>query len=502
MRKFYRTIVVTLLFCLLISTSACTGAAQQESSVKTIFSSISETMTIAISTPIPTYAPGTELYGMLSVTGEVIIEPKYEYLDLFSGEGLARFEDHGLWGYVNDQGVEAIPARYEDASNFSEGLAAIKIDDLWGFIDESGAIVIEPQFEEIPEGFMYGRCVVQEGSLQGFINTEGNFIIEPQYAAITISCNEYFIVMDGEDQYGVIDRDGNIVLDLQEREIGNLHDSGYVFFSVEPRVDECIRFEKTTDSNGVVTYFVDYADVITCNSYNGNSYLCAQEKGEYLWGIYDLTTGQFVTDRIYMDISFMGENSEFAFTEKDGLFGVLDSVSGESILETKYYLVLYSPDDQFAAWTGEAETTVFDYNGKYLFTTSEGNHLWRYLPQLNSWIYYNQTLNDNKDGLISLQCNIVFPNDYTFKWFSDGSPYIQEKEKIYSFIGNDFLIIEKGPYEEVIDYTEDSGIIIAIDELKHCEVLDVRGTVLFSSNKPINYIIGNSDYFVYKQAMN
>jgi hypothetical protein len=80
----------------------------------------SESTLVPALTPssVPTYAPGTELFGMLSVTGKVVIEPKYENLDLFSEEGLARFEDHGLWGFVNEQGKEVIPAQYEVVKSF------------------------------------------------------------------------------------------------------------------------------------------------------------------------------------------------------------------------------------------------------------------------------------------------------------------------------------------------------------------------------------------------
>lgn len=133
-------IIPMIFICCFIGASSCVGTNQKESSEHTSPSSISGAMTIVTSTPTPTptYSPGTELYGILSVKGEVVIEPKYEYLDLFSGEGLARFEDHGLWGYVNEQGVEVIPAQYEDANNFSEGLAAVKVDGMWGFIDEFG----------------------------------------------------------------------------------------------------------------------------------------------------------------------------------------------------------------------------------------------------------------------------------------------------------------------------------------------------------------------------
>ncbi|MBN1776098.1 MAG: WG repeat-containing protein, partial [Clostridiales bacterium] len=190
-------------------------------------------------TPIPTYAPGTELYGMLSVTGEVVVEPKYEYLDLFSEEGLARFEDHGLWGFLNAHGEELIPAQYEDANNFSEGLAAVKVDGRYGFIDMTGEMVIEPQYEGVEDGFRYGRCVITLNDLLGLIDLDGKVIVEPKYSSIAFPCRDYIMVMEGEDRYGVIDRDGNVVLDLQNRAVGNVDENGYIFFLVDKSDNEC-----------------------------------------------------------------------------------------------------------------------------------------------------------------------------------------------------------------------------------------------------------------------
>ena len=116
---------------------------------------------------------------MLSVTGDVVIEPQYNYLGLFTQENLARFQDYetGLWGYINESGEEVILAQYEDAQDFSEGLAAVKVDGLYGFINVSGEMVIEPQFEGVGSEFAYERCVIQSGGMQGVIDQTGVSIV-------------------------------------------------------------------------------------------------------------------------------------------------------------------------------------------------------------------------------------------------------------------------------------------------------------------------------------
>ena len=502
MKKILSLIVVSTLMVILVGICSCTDSNRNESSEMTTSSFISsQTTTIITPSPIPTYAPGTELYGMLSVTGEVVIEPKYEHIDLFSDEGLARFCDHGRWGFVNTDGEKVIPAQYENANNFSEGLAAVKVDGVWGFIDTSGEMVIEPQFEGVQSGFLYGRCVFQSGMLQGLLDKTGNVIVEAQYEEIILSCEDYFITSENNDTFGVIDRDGQVVLDQQNRPVDYVHENGYIFFPIERSRHESIYVETATNPNGEKEYAIDYETVIICRNYDGSAYLEAKENTDNLWGIYNLNTGRFVTERFYMAIGFWGDDSEYAFIEKDLLFGVLDSASGNAILDRVYTWVEYSTADQFAAWTGNFKHKVFDHEGNYLFKNENGNLICCYLDRFDCWLYYYGPAHDNKYGLMNLQGEIVFPNDYSFEWFSDGSPYIQEEPNIYSFIRNDFTVIERGPYREVFDYTKESGIIIAIDDLNRCEVLDVRGTLLFSSDRPMKYVIGNAEYFVYGQKV-
>ncbi|MDX1907731.1 MAG: energy transducer TonB [Bacteroidia bacterium] len=63
-------------------------------------------------------------------------------------EGVARYLENGLIGFVLPSGARLTEARYTQASDFSNGLALVQRNGLLGYIDRSGAEVIPPQFEK------------------------------------------------------------------------------------------------------------------------------------------------------------------------------------------------------------------------------------------------------------------------------------------------------------------------------------------------------------------
>jgi len=63
--------------------------------------------------------------GIMSKAGKVIIAPKYQSIRQFS-EGLAAFCKEDKWGFVNEQGVEVIPAIYKEVGDFTEGMTFYK----------------------------------------------------------------------------------------------------------------------------------------------------------------------------------------------------------------------------------------------------------------------------------------------------------------------------------------------------------------------------------------
>lgn len=65
-------------------------------------------------------------------------------------------ETEGLWGFVNENGDEIVPFKYDLAWSFSEGLAGVKTEDRWGFINKAGEEIVPCKYEDannFEEGF-------------------------------------------------------------------------------------------------------------------------------------------------------------------------------------------------------------------------------------------------------------------------------------------------------------------------------------------------------------
>ena len=64
--------------------------------------------------------------------------PKYQNVRSYS-EGLAAVQaSNGRWGFVNEKQAWVIPAKFEDAKEFSNGKAAVRMNGRWGFINRRG----------------------------------------------------------------------------------------------------------------------------------------------------------------------------------------------------------------------------------------------------------------------------------------------------------------------------------------------------------------------------
>lgn len=112
------------------------------------------------------------------------------YQSVFS-EGLAVARDNslGLVGYIDTNGVFAIPPRFRFAQRFGEGLAAVcparpEDNAKWGYINTNGQWVIQPQFDLV-HPFFEGCAEVTFGTATqdrtyALINRHGNFITDRQ----------------------------------------------------------------------------------------------------------------------------------------------------------------------------------------------------------------------------------------------------------------------------------------------------------------------------------
>lgn len=64
--------------------------------------------------------------------------PRFQNVGSFN-EGVAPVQTAtGKWGYINQNNMFVIPARFEDAKEFKNNRAAVKLNGKWGFINKSG----------------------------------------------------------------------------------------------------------------------------------------------------------------------------------------------------------------------------------------------------------------------------------------------------------------------------------------------------------------------------
>lgn len=132
-------------------------------------------------TPVSAKLPdGTEKFGFIDKTGQVVVDFQYEWAQQFF-EGLAVVFKAGKYGYVDADGRVAIPLQYEGADHFSEGLAAVKVNGKWGFIDTQGRMVIPPQYLGRAWGspmiFREGMAAVRTETGTGVIDRTGRLVI-------------------------------------------------------------------------------------------------------------------------------------------------------------------------------------------------------------------------------------------------------------------------------------------------------------------------------------
>ena len=113
-------------------------------------------------------------YGFCDSRGMILVEPKFDFMESFSG-GLAVVRIDGKYGYVNADGRLVVKPKFDWAYPFHDGVGGVQLKMLWGLIDRQGAWIKEPFFQrlDILKGGLY--AVTMDGT-EGFIDKAGNFV--------------------------------------------------------------------------------------------------------------------------------------------------------------------------------------------------------------------------------------------------------------------------------------------------------------------------------------
>ncbi|MBK7871405.1 MAG: WG repeat-containing protein [Saprospiraceae bacterium] len=257
----------------------------------------------------------TPKYGLIDTLGQLAVDAVYDELGFFR-EGRLAVKRNGLWGFVNDEGLEVIPCRFREVSNFYEGLAAVKIGRYWGFIDKQGDIVIDFKYTRVGN-FQEGLAWVGTSEGTGFINRKEQFVIPPRFEkANDFDRGVARVVVKGE--FALIDREGKYIAKPQFVSIDAFNEYGLAL----------VTYGKNWLRHGVISL---EGKLITTQAYNeiqpySEGFAVAKLKDSY--GYID-TTGQLVIPCTFSKASAFFEGR--AAVQRDGSCGYINKTGNEVV---------------------------------------------------------------------------------------------------------------------------------------------------------------------------
>ena len=338
------------------------------------------------------------LYGIINEFGKYVLEPKYEFISQFSegrsqvidSKGFKVIDEKGreitskaynyigtykdgravfgnssgngayLYGYLDREGKEVIPNRYQTASDFNHGKAVVKVkENEFRLIDRNGQTLNTYKFN-LAGNLAEGLLAFQEkpDSKSGYINESGNIVIKPKFTQARAFNDGRAIVNVSEgydNRYGLIDRNGKFIVEPKYNDINSL-------------------------GNGM---FAVGKAIIEDKPYIGSKYAIVNNNGSFL------------TDFIYYGVSEYKNGLASAYDDKNTFFidkrGVkvenLPSVSGSGTLELKKNIIKANVDfrTSYLDKSGKIiwqQNKVITLNKKYKITEK------RYRPNKDYLVYY------------------------------------------------------------------------------------------------------------------
>ena len=292
-------------------------------------------------------------WGYIDKNGKEVIPCKYDCAYAFS-EGLAIVGMDCEFGFIDKNGKEVIPYKYDWANDFSEGLAIVGIDGKYGFIDKNGKEIILDKYD-LTDDFTEGLAKVVMNDKFGFIDKNSNEVIPCEYDWAN-DFSEGLAIVGIDGKYGFIDKNGNEVIPCKYDEAWNfskglaLVKKNGKYGLIDKNSNEVItcEFDDACDFSEELALvqknskygFVDKNgnEVIPCKydyAYAFSKGLAPVKKNDK-WGFVDIN-GKEVIPCKYDDVDIYNDNGLFygglAMVEKKDKWFYIDKTGKEYIKE-------------------------------------------------------------------------------------------------------------------------------------------------------------------------
>lgn len=216
----------------------------------------------------------------IDINGKVIIPTNKDfYFDeasYFTPSGLAKVKVGGFYGFIDKQGKEQIPFRFEEVADFYGALAVAKKEGNWGAIDKTGNWIIPPNYVAVENGS--GVIIVYDGSLFALFSEKGENLTGFVYENIGIqlgTISEGLIPVRKGDKWGFMNEKGVLQVPLTYEEVGRFSE-GLCGVVLNGKIGYI-----NTQGKAVTEFIFDASDEFSEG-------LAAVKKGN-LWGYIDKT---------------------------------------------------------------------------------------------------------------------------------------------------------------------------------------------------------------------
>ena len=122
------------------------------------------------------------LFGLLDENGKEVIPAEYLYIDKIKDGLIPAFTTKKEFVFLDGAGKKIKDVKFRDIDrSYSEGLLAVSDiqSGKWGFINKNLNYVIKPQFETANK-FSGGKAEVKKDGSWGVVNKKGDFVADPE----------------------------------------------------------------------------------------------------------------------------------------------------------------------------------------------------------------------------------------------------------------------------------------------------------------------------------
>lgn len=244
-------------------------------------------------------------YGLISTSGTILIEPKYDDLKYLNNSNLFAVKESGVWKLVSAENGEILIndgySNIVDAK--SDNVIVVNKDGKYGAVTKQNEEKIALQYEDLKYAFSIYYIAKKDGKY-GIINSENEVVVNFEYQNMIYVESGGFIEADKTETETVI-FDNN----LGQKVTGIISeintDKGYI--KVYANDDYKYYNFKLEEKNS--------SDILT-----ENTLYLSKKDGKYG---YVNKTGTVVVDYIYDDATEQNSNG-FAAVKKDGLWGSIN----------------------------------------------------------------------------------------------------------------------------------------------------------------------------------